>query len=337
MWLFSKKNKKDKKSTDKLFEVEPVKSHLKLGLALSGGGTRGIAYIGAFKALEENGIHFDYVAGTSVGALMGAVYASGMPLEEVLNVVKSVSAKDILTNHIKFLPNKTQKFVDLINNIFEDKRFADLPTPLCVIATDIVTGKEIRITNGNLGSAIAGSCAVPIIFKPVDFEEYRLFDGGLVNNIPADVVRDMGADIVISFDINPDRGYGTDSTKFFDEIKAALRILIKSNSLNGYVYSDCVAKLDLTQFDRTKLDRIDEMVYEGYVQTLEQIPNILQSINKSVPNEDIKKTARRLKNMEKTRKKFEQQQQKLIDQGIIFDSSYNRKKVHDTITTREDE
>lgn len=336
MWLFGKKEKKNK-STEKLFEVAPVKSHLKLGLALSGGGTRGVAYIGAFKALEENGIHFDYVAGTSIGSLMGAVYASGMPLEEVVSIAKTVSSKDILTNRIKFLPSKTEKFVNFINEMFKDKRFADLPTPLCVIATDIITGKEMRITSGNLGRAVAGSCAVPVVFKPVDFDGHRLFDGGLVNNIPADVVRDMGADIVVSFDINPDRGYGTDSTKFFDEIKAALRILIKSNSLNGYIYSDCVVKLDLGKFDRTKIDDADEMIYQGYVQTLEQIPNILQAINKSVPDENIKKTARRIKSMEKARKKYERQQQKLINEGIIFDSSLNRKKINDVITTDKEE
>lgn len=335
MWPFNKKDKN--KSKENLFEVAPVKSHLKLGLALSGGGTRGVAYIGAFRALEENGIHFDYVAGTSVGSLMGAVYASGMPLEEAVNIAKSISSKDILTNRIKFLPSKTQKFIDFINDIFKDKRFADLPMPLCVVATDIVTGKEMRITSGNLGGAVAGSCAVPVIFKPVDFDGHRLYDGGLVNNIPADVVRDMGADIVVAFDINPERGYGTDSIKYFEEIKAALRILMKSNSLNGYVYSDCVVKLDLSKYDRTKLDDVDEMIYEGYVQTLEQIPNILQAIGKTAPDENIKKTARRIKNMEKARQKFEKQQQKLIDEGIIFDSAFNRKKILDVITTGEEE
>ncbi|MBQ7602978.1 MAG: patatin-like phospholipase family protein [Clostridia bacterium] len=334
MWLFGKNKKTEKK--DKLFELTPVKTHLKLGLALSGGGTRGVAYLGVFKALEENGIHFDYVAGTSVGSLMGAVYAGGMTIEEAVTFAKTLTKKDVLTNHIKLLPNKTEKFVNLINTIFKGKKFDELNIPLTVVATDIISGKELRITKGDLGGAVAGSCAVPVMFTPVEFEGYRLYDGGLVNNIPANVVRDMGADIVVAFDINPDRGYGTDSTKYLQEIKAALRILMKSNSLNGYVYSDYVAKIDLSGFDRTKLERVDEMIYEGYVQTLEQIPNILQAINKSVPDENIKKTARRIKSMEKARQKYQKQQKKLIEEGIIFDSAYKHRQLNDVLTNKEE-
>ena len=212
--LFGKK-KDEQQPID--VDTSTAKSSLKLGLALSGGGTRGLAYLGAFRALEENGVHFDYVSGTSVGSLMGAVYASKISLDELEQKAKSVTSKDILTNHFKFMPSGTQKFSTFIKSVLDGKGFGDFEIPLTIVATDIISGNEIWINQGDIGDAIAGSCAVPFIFKPVEFNGYRLYDGGLVNNIPADVVRDMGADIVIAFDINPERGFGTDSTKTWEE------------------------------------------------------------------------------------------------------------------------
>ena len=333
MW-FSKKNKESKFQQTVQENPSP---RLKLGLALSGGGTRGLAYLGVFKALEENGIKFDFVSGTSVGSLMGAVYASGISVDEMINRAHSVSEKDILTNHIKFFPSKTNKFVELITKMLDGRSFETLDIPLTVVATDIKSGKELHITKGDLGTAIAGSCAVPAIFKPVDFGEYRLYDGGLVNNIPADVVRDMGADIVVSFDMNPERGYGTDSTKYLEELKTALRILMKSNSINGYVYSDLVIKLDLSKFDRTKLDNMDEMIMQGYVQTTEQMPEILKVLKQQQPDENIKKTAKRLKSMQKQREKLFKHKQKLVDKGIVFDSEGKRDSLKDIITTGDEQ
>ena len=332
--LFGKK-KDEQQPID--VDTSTAKSSLKLGLALSGGGTRGLAYLGAFRALEENGVHFDYVSGTSVGSLMGAVYASKISLDELEQKAKSVTSKDILTNHFKFMPSGTQKFSTFIKSVLDGKGFGDFEIPLTIVATDIISGNEIWINQGDIGDAIAGSCAVPFIFKPVEFNGYRLYDGGLVNKIPADVVRDMGADIVIAFDINPERGFGTDSTKTWEELKAALRILMKSNSVNGYVYSDAVVKIDLSNYDRTKLDDVDGLIREGYEQTIKQMPEILRAIRKSKPDEDIKKTERRLKNMIKTRKKFERRQQKLIDKGVIVDVNQKRNNARVVIQTGEDE
>lgn len=333
MSLFGKKNKE---SENDLFKQNVVSTPLKLGIALSGGGTRGLAYLGVFKALEENGIRFDYAAGTSIGSLMAAVYASGIPVDKMIERAKGITEKDVLSNRIRIFPSKSEKFENLITTLLDGKNFEDLDIPLTVVATDIISGKELRITKGHLPTAIAGSCAVPIIFKPVDFESYRLYDGGLVNNIPADVVRDMGADIVIAFDINAERGCGTESQKYFDELKTAFSILMKSNSLNGYVYSDYVVKLDLSKFDRTKLNNRDEMILQGYQQTIEQMPKILEIIESQKVDENIKKTAKRVKAMKKARDKFEKQQQKLIEKGVILDSKKKRSDYNDILITGDE-
>ncbi len=275
------------------------KTPLKLGLALSGGGTRGVAYIGVFKALQEANIEFDYVAGTSVGSIMGAVYCTDMTIEQMIKIAKSLRAKDIKSSKIPYVPSKTDKLRSVIREILSGKGFEDLNKPFTAVAVDIISGEEKRLTSGPLDAAIAGSCAVPTIFNPVDFGPYRLFDGGLQNNIPANVAREMGADIVIAFDLNPTRGYGTTSTKYLDLMKAVLRILMKSNSVNGYVHSDYIVKLDLSQYNQTKLDNIDEMIRVGYETTKAEMHNILKAIGRETPNEDIKKTAKKLRAIER--------------------------------------
>ena len=294
-----------KPSTRKIEQAPEQTLHpLKLGLAFSGGGTRGVAYIGVIKAFREAGLHFDYVAGTSVGSLMGAVYCADLSNEEMEQRARTLKPKDILTSKIAFVPNKTEKLESVVREVLGGRTFQDLKLPFTAVAVDIITGTEVHIDSGDLAKAISGSCAVPGIFNPVDFGDYRLFDGGIQNNIPADVVRDMGADIVLAVDINPTRGYGTTSTKYLELMKAALRILMKSNSVKGYVHSDYVLKIDLSQYDQRKLDNVDEMINIGYEVTKQEMPNILKVLGMRVPDENIKETVRRLKIMQKRAKQI---------------------------------
>lgn len=301
---------KFKKTTD--ITPPSVPTHkLKLGLALSGGGTRGVAYIGVFRAFEEAGIKFDYVAGTSAGSLLGAAYCAGLSSKEIEEITTNIKAKDILTNKISFMPSKTEKMEIFIKQALKNKTFEDFSIPFTAVAVDIIKGEELHITTGDIGKAIAGSCAFPGAFNPVDFGEKRLLDGGLMNNIPADVVREMGADIVLAVDLNPTRGYGTDSTKYLEVMKAALRILMKSNSVNGYLYSDYVLKLDLSDFKQTKLEGVKEMIDLAYNITKQEIPNILKVLGMPNSDETIRQTTRRIKAMQKHTKIIERENKKL--------------------------
>ncbi len=284
--------------------MQEVLHPLKLGLALSGGGTRGVAYIGIFKAFEEAGLHFDYVAGTSIGSFMGAAYCAGIPIDRMTEIAKRLREKDILTSKIAFMPNKTEKLEAVIDDALEGRSFEDLKIPFTAVAVDIISGQEIHLKKGKLNKAIASSCAVPGIFNPVEYPPYRFYDGGLQNNIPADVVREMGADIVLTIDINPTRGYGTESTKYLELLKAALRIMMKSNSVKGYVHSDYVLKVDLSDFDQRKLEGVEDMIRIGYETAKEEMPNILKVLGMRVPDENIKETVRRLKTMQKRAKQI---------------------------------
>ena len=152
--------------------------------------------------------------------------------------------------------------------------------PFCAVAVDLISGDEIRITKGNLATAVSGSCAVPGVFAPVEFENMHLADGGLQNNIPADIPRFYDCDYVISVDVNSTRGEGTESLGLVDTLLASLRILMKSNSVKGYINSDLVIKPDLKRYKSTKTEGKEEMIEEGYLATIEKIPEILKMISK---------------------------------------------------------
>ena len=253
---------------------------VKLGLALGGGATRGYGHIGALKAFEEYGIKFDYVAGTSVGSLVGALYCAGLSCEQIYDIGMDITEKEIKTSKIIFVPSKTTGIQNIVRNAVGDISFDELKIPFCAVAVDLISGEEIRITKGNLATAVSGSCAVPGVFAPVEFENMHLADGGLQNNIPADIPRLNDCDYVIAIDVNSTRGEGTDSLGLVDTLLASLRILMKSNSVKGYINSDIVIKPDLKRYKSTKTEGKEEMVEEGYLATIEKIPEILKLISK---------------------------------------------------------
>lgn len=177
----------------------------KIGLALGGGGARGCAHIGVIRALEEAGIKVDYVAGTSIGALVGGVYASG-GLDELERYLRKIKWKDVLQQFDPVLMKngmfEGKKVIKLLNQMLGKKTFKSCEIPFIAVATDLVTGREVHLNSGRLDSAIRASISLPAVFTTVKKDTLELMDGGLVNPLPVDVVREMGADIVIAIDLN---------------------------------------------------------------------------------------------------------------------------------------
>lgn len=251
-----------------------LKKLKKIGLAFGGGGARGFALIGAVKAFEEENIQFDYISGTSIGAVIGSMLAYGLTSEEMTKFATALRVKDIRTNKIPFMPSSTDALENIIKSIVGDINIEDLKIPFCAVAVDMKSGNEEDITKGRLCKALAGSCAVPTVFSAVEFEDKLLFDGGLQNTIPADVLRRLGCDAVVSVDINSTRGNGTNSTKYIDLLKTSVSIMMKSNAIKGYLNSDIIIKPDLKRFSASKTDGMIEMIEEGYRATKEMIPSI---------------------------------------------------------------
>ena len=207
----------------------------KIGLVLGGGGARGASHVGVLKVLEENHIPIDYIVGTSMGAIVGGLYASGMSPGEIEENFKSVDWGDLFTDRLSekelSFRNKgdRRKFIDLelglkngkivfpkgiisghklsfllksmVSPAATTKNFDLLPIPFRAIATDIETGEEVILKYGNLAEAIRASMSIPGVFTPVEIDGRILVDGGAINNLPIDIARQMGADIIIAVDV----------------------------------------------------------------------------------------------------------------------------------------
>ena len=232
------------------------------------------------RKIEAQNIKFDYIAGTSIGSIMGAMLSYGLTSNQMQEIATSIRVKDIRKSKIPLMPSSTAAIEEIIINTVGDINIEDLKTPFCAVAVDMITGNEVDITKGNLAKALAGSCAVPTVFHAVEFEDKLLFEGGLQNTIPADVLRRLGCDAVISIDINSTRGNGAKSTKYFDLILASVDIMMKSNAIKGYLNSDLIIKPDLKRFRASKVDGMLEMIEEGYRATKEKMPEIKEFFNK---------------------------------------------------------
>ena len=180
-----------------------------LGLALGGGGARGLSHVGVLKALEREGIEVDVVAGASMGGLIGAAYAAGFPVRAIEREVLGLSRRSQLLRLADWMPTlqallSGKRFEAYLNGVMgPDLTFVDLQRPLALAASDLRTGREVVLTTGSVVTAMRATMSIPGVFAPVELDGYRLADGGILNNVPADLARALGADVVLAVDVLP--------------------------------------------------------------------------------------------------------------------------------------
>jgi NTE family protein len=278
------------------FEERP-----KIGLVLSGGGARGAAHVGVLKILEELRIPIDYVAGTSMGAIVGGLYASGMSVEEIASVIGSTDWKGFYSDRQprseRSLRRKSdgngflvdfdvgfkngglvfplglvqgQKFEIALRRwllpVATVKDFDRLPIPFRAVATDVAKGELVLLGSGDLASAIRASMSAPGALKPVRLDGRLLVDGGLVNKLPVQVVKDMGADLLIVVDV----GFPLLEEDKLNSVLAVsnqmLTIMIQGNvrrQLDLLGDSDVLITPELGHFSSTAFDRVVEAMARG--------------------------------------------------------------------------
>lgn len=191
---------------------------LKIGLALGSGGPKGLSHIGIIKVLERNNIPIDFIAGSSIGSVIGGFYAYNKDIKKIEEIALSNNWRQTLP--LFFDPSLQQGFVNgrkikiFIENIISKIHFKDMQIPLSVIATDIKTGKAVIMDEGEVAMAIRASSSIPLIFKPVKSGGSLLVDGGLSLPVPAEIVRGMGADLVIAVNLDADYFSDTEESSF---------------------------------------------------------------------------------------------------------------------------
>ena len=196
----------------------------KIGLALGSGGARGFSHVGVLKVLEANNIKVDYIAGASIGAVVGGLYASGKSVKDLEDLIETTDWQrlaSLLDPHLKtglLHGEKAQKFFEeYIGNL----DFTDLKIPFASVATDYHTGNAVVFNAGKVVPAIRASMSVPLAFKPFEYQDKLLLDGGMSMPVPVDIVRQMGADIVLA--VNLDGSYFVESEKKLNFAEIAYR------------------------------------------------------------------------------------------------------------------
>ena len=245
------------------------------GLALGGGFARGFAHLGVLQVLEQNHIPISHIAGTSVGSILGAAYASGAPLARIIETCRTLRFRDIARWRVSRLGlASNQRLGNLIERVFESRRFEDLRIPLAVVATDLNSGEPVVFTQGNLVDAIRASCAFPGLFEPVEIGTRCLADGGLVAPVPTRAARDLGAATVIGVSVGMQDGHRGAPTNIFQVVSRAVSAAQKHQLEIWERHADLVLRPDVQSLAWDDFDRADEAIAAGATAALRALPRI---------------------------------------------------------------
>jgi NTE family protein len=282
---------------------------LKIALVLSGGGARGLAHIGVFKAFEEKGIPVDLIVGSSIGSAVGGFYAAGYSADELISTFKNIDWENLFTDQTqrtnlfwaqKYTPRKHflelrfdkgipyippalspgQKVFDIIYsrllaaNFQAANNFDNLRIPFRAVATDLISGQRVVLENGDLAEAISGSMAVPLLFAPVDWNGMWLADGGIRDNLPVDVAIANKADLIIAVDV-------TSPLRKPDQMKSPWQladqvttIMMQEPTLQSRKLGDVLIVPDLKTHGAGDFSQIDSLIQLGYNAALNKIDSI---------------------------------------------------------------
>lgn len=265
-----------------------MKKKPKIGLALGSGGARGFAHLGVIRVLKEENIPISYVAGSSMGALIGSLYASGIDLEKLYKIVSSFKRKYYLDFTVPKMGlikgNRIKEFIGIFTHW---KNLEDLDIPTAVVATNIRTAEKVVFTKGSVATAVRASIAIPGIFTPEKIGDQLLVDGGVVDRVPVSVVKEMGAEFVIAVDVSHVK-QNVEINSIYDVIMQSLDILQMEIVRNREIASDIMLQPRVEQFDSRAFTNLEEIVAIGEQEARKNIDSIKQALAKWEEKENDK-------------------------------------------------
>ena len=257
----------------------------KIGIALGSGGARGLLHIGILKVLEENNIPIDFIAGASVGSIVGSYYALNKEIKSLSEKITKLTKKGLIKLIDIASPKKAlisgHKIENFLKELVKDSSFSDLQIPLIIIATNMSTGKETHIQEGKLIDAMRASISLPGIFPPTKINDNFFLDGGIVNPTPVDVVRNMGSDIVIGVDLTMKQQVKIGNPNIINTLMRSFEILRtrttelnigKTNTNTIIIQTNKVKIMDTYKFYDHKFITEGEEIAKKY------LPQIIKSI-----------------------------------------------------------
>ena len=276
----------------------PVVNHPKIGLVLEGGGALGMAHIGVLEWMEEHHVPVSYVAGTSMGGLVGGLYAVGYSPEEARDLIKTIDWNQVLSGQIPYpdltfrrkqdateYPNQMefglrkgiqfpegfnsgQEVVMILDKValpYSDMRsFDDLPTPFRCVATDLLSNSKYVFDRGSLSLALRSTMSLPGVFSPVRWDDHIFVDGGLMDNLPVDVAKQMGADVTIAIHLQTKPLDKTSSLSYVSVLDQSISVVIAANELRSMEQADVLISVPLDKYSLLQFDKFDPIIKLGY-------------------------------------------------------------------------
>lgn len=256
------------------FAYEAPTNRPSLGLALGGGFARGIAHIGVLRVLEENNIPIDFLAGTSVGALIGASYASGTSLDELERQGALTHFRDFGRWTIsKYGMATNERLEGFLHRMARVKTFEELNIPFSIVATDIQRGESVYFTKGELGPPLRASCAFPGLFIPVEHEGRVLVDGFLTEVVPTEALRRMGADIVVAVHLDSGQLVGRPRNTI-EIIGRSFSIIQEQSQPRWKRYADCILEPEVKNILWDDFKKTPQLVTAGAEAAQAALPEI---------------------------------------------------------------
>ncbi len=250
------------------FLIKKKNKKVKIGLALGSGGAKGFAELGALSAFEQNGIEFDYIAGTSIGSIIGAFVANGYTSTEIFELLRRIDFNEI--KNIFMIKMDTSGLFQVIDRNIGSLNIEELKKPFGAVATELETGDEKVFREGSVARVLSASSCMPPFFKPVEIDGKLYVDGAFTNSIPADVVKGMGADYVIGIDLSTPNSKKSIISKVFPSFKSK----VDNPAGKGYKYSNVMLHPDLTGYSSLSFTQGAVMYDIGYKCAIEKIPQI---------------------------------------------------------------
>jgi NTE family protein len=251
----------------------------RLGLALGGGFARGLAHLGVLKVLVENQIPIDALAGTSVGSVVAAAFASGSTIEEMIEEARATRWKDVARWTIARLGFASNAPLEaLLGRVLHGSRFEELSIPLAIVATDVSTGQAVTFREGDLVPALRASCSFPGLFVPVKYRGRLLVDGALVGSVPVAALRDMGVQKIIAVYLKAGDPRQTPSN-VFQVVGQAFQIVASLGQEAWRKACDVVIEPDTTGLGWDDFERADELILAGERAARQALPALRALLN----------------------------------------------------------
>ncbi|KUP07323.1 esterase [Bacillus coahuilensis p1.1.43] len=245
-----------------------------VGLALGSGSARGFAHLGVIKVFEEEGIPIDYIAGSSMGALVAALYTAGQNIDDLYKLSTGFRRKyfiDVTVPKMGFISgNKIKEFIKLFTY---HKNIEDLAIPTAIVATDLQKGEKVVFTKGSIADAVRASISIPGVFVPERIDGRLLVDGGVIDRVPVSVVKDLGADIVVAVDVS-EVNKNIEIQTIYDVIMQSIDILQVEIIENREIESDVMIRPHLVEFNARSFTDIEAMIRVGEEEARKHIDKI---------------------------------------------------------------